>query len=78
METLMTGFVASRPVCCFICLDIIVTHVAFHIVKYMHMQIFMWCSHFDSFLNPFKLNGISHCYQLDQSISVLRVVGWYI
>ena len=25
--------------------------------------------------NPFKLNGISHCYQLDQSISVLRVVG---
>ena len=25
---------------------------------------------------PFKPNGISH-YQLDQSISVLRVVGWY-
>ena len=28
-------------------------------------------------LNPFKPNGISHCYQLDQSISILRVVGWY-
>ena len=27
--------------------------------------------------NPFKSNGISHFYQLDQSISVLRVVGWY-
>ena len=37
--------------------------------------------------NPFKPNGISHCYQFDQSISVcyqldksisiLRVVGWY-
>ena len=23
--------------------------------------------------NPFKPNGISHCYLLDQSISVLRV-----
>ena len=28
-------------------------------------------------LNPFKLNGISHSYQLDQSVSILRVVGWY-
>ena len=27
-------------------------------------------------LNPFKMNGISHFYQLDQSISALRVVGW--
>ena len=27
--------------------------------------------------NPFKPNGISHSYQLDQSISVFRVVGWY-
>ena len=27
--------------------------------------------------NPFMANGISHCYQLDHSISVLRVVGWY-
>ena len=24
----------------------------------------------------FKPNGISHYYQLDQSISALRVVGW--
>ena len=24
-----------------------------------------------------KPNGISHCYQLEQSISVLRDVGWY-
>ena len=24
--------------------------------------------------NPFKPNGISYCYQLDQSISVLRVI----
>ena len=28
-------------------------------------------------INPFKLNEISHYYQLDQSISVLRVVEWY-
>ena len=27
--------------------------------------------------NPFKPNGISYSYQLDQSSSVLRVVGWY-
>ena len=27
--------------------------------------------------NPFKQNGISHCYQMDWSISILRVVGWY-
>ena len=33
------------------------------------------CSHWQ--FNSFKPNGISHCYQLDQSISVLRVVGWY-
>ena len=25
---------------------------------------------------PFKRNGISHSYQLDQSISVLRATGW--
>ena len=28
-------------------------------------------------LNPFKPNRISHFYQLDQSISILRAVGWY-
>ena len=28
-------------------------------------------------LNPFMQNGISHCYELDQSISVLRVVRLY-
>ena len=28
-------------------------------------------------INPFKGNGISHSYQLDQSISVLRDVEWY-
>ena len=27
--------------------------------------------------NPFKPNGISHCYQMDQSISVLRHVGCF-
>ena len=27
--------------------------------------------------NPFKPDGISYIYQLDKSISVLRVVGWY-
>ena len=26
-------------------------------------------------INPFKLDGISHVYQLDQSIYVFRVVG---
>ena len=28
-------------------------------------------------LNPFMQNGISHCYKLDQSISILRVVRLY-
>ena len=28
-------------------------------------------------INPFMPNGISHSYQLDHSIFVLRVVGWY-
>ena len=28
-------------------------------------------------INPFKPNEISHSYQLAQTISVLRVVGWY-
>ena len=28
--------------------------------------------------NPFKRNGISPSYQLDQYISFLRVVGWYL
>ena len=28
-------------------------------------------------VNSFKLNGVSHSYQMDQSISVLTVVGWY-
>ena len=27
--------------------------------------------------NPFMPNGISKCYQLEQSISVLRDVRWY-
>ena len=26
--------------------------------------------------NPFMANGISHCYQLEQSISVLEDVRW--
>ena len=28
-------------------------------------------------VNPFLQNGISHPYQLDQSISILRVFGCY-
>ena len=28
-------------------------------------------------LNPFKPNGVSHCYQLEQSIFVSIDVGWY-
>ena len=28
-------------------------------------------------LNPFLPNGISHCYQLEQSISVLRDVRYF-
>ena len=29
------------------------------------------------FINPFKPYGTSYYYQLDKSISVFRVVGWY-
>ena len=28
-------------------------------------------------INPFMPNGIFHCYELDESISNFRVVGWY-
>ena len=34
-------------------------------------------ANWDELLNPFQPNGISCSYQLGQSISVLRVVGWY-
>ena len=30
-------------------------------------------SFYHMFINPFKLNGISHYFQLDKSISILRV-----
>ena len=30
-----------------------------------------------SFFNPFKPNEGAYPYQIDQSITVLRVVGWY-
>ena len=30
-----------------------------------------------NFIYPFIPNGISQCYKLEQSISVLRDVGWY-
>ena len=31
----------------------------------------------DSHINPFMPNLFSHSYRLDESISKLRVVGWY-
>ena len=31
----------------------------------------------NKYLNPFQPNGMSHSYQLDQSNSILKVVGWY-
>ena len=37
----------------------------------------MWQKKTGGCFNPFKLNGISHCYQLDQSFSNFRGVGWY-
>ena len=27
--------------------------------------------------NPFMANGLSHCYELDESISNFRDIGWY-
>ena len=30
-----------------------------------------------SLIYPFKPNGFSNSYQLDQSIFIIRVVGWY-
>ena len=27
-------------------------------------------------INPFMQNGIYHCYELDESVSNFRVVGW--
>ena len=50
----------------FICL---VTHVVAILVFHSLFK--------KSYINPFKPNGISHYYQLDQFISALRVVRWY-
>ena len=59
----------------------IVMKIWFHVAYF-----YLWCllvlyllySHVTrNRLNPFKPNGISHCYQLDLSIFVLRVFGWY-
>ena len=53
----------------------------------MLKNILQYCSMYNSrtnghhrpvinYVNLFKPNGISHCYQLDESISVLGIVGW--
>ena len=34
-------------------------------------------TYLNSFLNPFMTNVFSHPYQVDESISNFRVVGWY-
>ena len=47
------------------------TQFVIHSVKYDSS-----CPYMQKF-NPFKLNAISRSYQLDQFISVLKVVGWY-
>ena len=43
-------------------------------VKYVELRI---CSFYENSINRFMPNGISHRYQLEQSISVLRDVRWY-
>ena len=48
-------------------------------LPYLWMPLINQARHtwFLPFLNPFMPNGISHPYQLEHSISVLRNVGWY-
>ena len=41
--------------------------------QYMRFGTYLICAKVS--FNPFMLNGISHCYQLDQSISILNDVG---
>ena len=43
-------------------------------VKYVELRM---CSFYENSINPFMPNGISHHYQFEQSISVLRDVRWY-
>ena len=43
---------------------IIILYKLLHITKYF-------------ILNPFKPNGMSPSYQFDQSISILKVVGYF-
>ena len=42
-------------------------------IRFLHVSGSIVINH----VNPFKQNEIYNYYQLDQSISVLRDVGWY-
>ena len=58
----------------------LLTEVQFHILYVSLVTPRCWGNKFQYCvldMNTFKLNGIFQFYQLDQSISVLRVVGWY-
>ena len=46
-------------------------HVDFSMVASCAFKILM------QFVNTFKPNELSHLYQMDRSISVVRVVGWH-
>ena len=48
-----------------------------HVSMPAELVILNQCTNQDLF-NMFKLNGLSHPYQLDESISSLQDVGWYI
>ena len=52
-------------IACSVLLPVMSFSIVFTIQPYYHIT--------RNHLNPFKLNGISHCYQLDLSIFVLRV-----
>ena len=47
----------------------------FHLGKRAHIGTGHWPE--KDYFNPLKTNGMSHSYQLDQFISLLRDVGWY-
>ena len=50
--------------------DLIVGNVLFNISRATRQS-------YQSLFEPFKPNGISHCYQMEQTISVLRDVEFF-
>ena len=67
----------SQPTPSTLSTDTISTPLRRHTICYLHIALLHLLFTYCVCINPFRPKGISHSNQLDQSISVLRDVGWY-